>query len=46
MRPFTNGSKRLIAAPRMRPQIVGGLYRIIGELEVEGGDEGDSLFAE
>ena len=39
--PFTNGKKRLIAAPLNRPQNVGGEYSISGELEDEGGD-GDS----
>jgi hypothetical protein len=34
-----NGNSRLIAAPRRRPQSVGGLYNIIaGELDEEGGD--------
>ena len=42
MSPLMNGSKRLIAAPRRRPHIVGGEYRIKpGELEEDGGD-GDS----
>lgn len=45
MSPLTNGNRRLIAAPRRRPHIVGGVYRIIGgELEEEGGDgESSSL---
>ena len=34
-----NGKSRLIAAPRRRPQRVGGLYNIRGgELEEDGGD--------
>jgi hypothetical protein len=44
--PFTKGSSRFIAAPRRRPQIVGGLYRIKGVSEDEAAgeseDEGES----
>ena len=41
--PFMNGNIRLMPAPLMRPQIVGGEYRIKGELEEDGGEgEGDS----
>jgi hypothetical protein len=40
MRPFTKGRNRLIAAPLIKLQNVGGEYRISGELDVEGG-EGD-----
>ena len=37
--PLMKGNSRLIAAPRRRPQSVGGLYNIIGgELEEDGGD--------
>ena len=37
--PLTNGRKRLIATPRKSPQIVGGVYNIIGgELEDDGGE--------
>lgn len=36
------GRSRLIAAPRNKPQNVGGEYNIIGEFEEEGGGEGDS----
>ena len=44
--PLINGSSRFIAAPRIRPQIVGGLYRIRGVDEEDGGDGDDSsLFA-
>lgn len=35
-----------MAAPRSRPQNVGGLYNISGELEDEGGDDESSLLAE
>lgn len=44
IRPFTNGRKRLIAAPRRTLQKVGGLYRIKGELVLDWSDS--SLFAE
>jgi hypothetical protein len=37
IKPFTKGSNKLIAAPRIRPQSVGGEYRIKGE-ELEGGE--------
>ena len=37
-----NGRSRLIAAPRSKLQTVGGLYRINGELSVEGGDGDES----
>jgi len=40
-----NGSSRLIAAPRIRPQRVGGEYRMRGELEDEGGDDESSWLA-
>jgi len=43
--PLTNGRKRLIAAPRINPQTVGGEYRIKGELADEEGGEEISLFA-
>lgn len=43
IKPLTNGSSRLIAAPRSRPHIVGGVYSIIGEVEDEGGDGDRSL---
>jgi hypothetical protein len=33
-----NGNNRLIAAPRSKPQILGGEYKMTGELEDEGGD--------
>ena len=39
--PLTNGNNKLIAAPRSKPQKVGGEYRIKGEDEDDGG-EGDS----
>lgn len=39
--PLTKGRIRLIAAPRSRPQSVGGEYRIRGE-ELDGG-EGEAL---
>lgn len=45
MSPFTKGRIKLMAAPLRRPQIVGGEYRISGELEEDGGDGDDSLFA-
>lgn len=45
MRPFTKGNMRLIAAPLSKPQIVGGEYSIRGELEDDGGEGEDSLFA-
>jgi hypothetical protein len=41
IKPFTNGKNRLIAAPRSKLQNVGGLYRIIGELELDDGACGD-----
>ena len=44
MRPLTNGSRRLIAAPRNNPHIVGGEYKIMGELEDDGGEGESSLF--
>ena len=44
--PLINGSSRLIAAPRSRPQKVGGEYNIIGDLEDEGGEGERSLFEE
>jgi len=44
--PLTNGRSRLIAAPLSSPHIVGGEYRISGELEDDGGDGESSLFAE
>lgn len=40
------GKSRLIAAPRSRPQNVGGEYSIIGDLEDEGGEGERSLFEE
>ena len=43
--PLTNGSNRLIAAPRIKPHIVSGEYSIIGDLEEDGG-EGDKSFCE
>lgn len=43
--PLTKGNSILIAAPRNRPHIVGGVYKIIGELEDEGG-EGESSLCE
>jgi len=39
IRPLTNGNSRFIAAPRSRPQSVGGLYRIRGEVLEDAGDE-------
>jgi hypothetical protein len=39
-----NGRTKFIAAPRTKPNSVGGLYRIKG-VEEEEGDEDDSLFA-
>lgn len=39
--PLTKGRIRLIAAPRSRPQSVGGEYRIRGE--DEDGGEGEAL---
>ena len=44
--PLMKGSSRLIAAPRSRPQKVGGEYSIIGDLEDEGGEGERSLFEE
>ena len=44
--PLINGRSRLIAAPRSRPQKVGGEYNIIGDLEDEGGEGERSLFEE
>lgn len=44
--PLTNGSRRLIAAPLRRPQMVGGEYSISGELEEDGGDGESSLLEE
>lgn len=38
IRPLTNGSTRLMAAPRSRPHSVGGWYRIRGEA-LEAGDD-------
>lgn len=35
-----------MAAPRRMLQSVGGLYRIRGELDVEGGEDDNSWFAE
>ena len=46
IRPLTNGSSKLIAAPRSSPHIVGGEYRIMGELEADGEEGESSLFAE
>jgi len=46
IRPFTNGNSRLIVAPRNRPHIVGGEYKIRGELEEDGGEGESSLFAD
>jgi hypothetical protein len=46
MSPLTKGSRRLIAAPRSKPQSVGGEYSIMGELEEDGGDGDTSSFAE
>jgi hypothetical protein len=41
-----NGRSRLIAAPRTKPQIVGGEYNMSGEFEdeddVEGGEDEES----
>lgn len=45
IKPLMNGSSRLIAAPRIRPQRVGGEYRMRGELEDEGGDDESSWLA-
>jgi hypothetical protein len=45
IRPFTNGSSKLIAAPRTRPQSVGGLYSMSGEEDEAGDEVEDSLFA-
>jgi hypothetical protein len=42
--PLTNGRTKFIAAPRTKPNSVGGLYRIKG-VEEEEGDGDDSLFA-
>jgi hypothetical protein len=42
IKPFTNGKRRLIAAPLIMLQSVGGLYNINGELE-EGGEGESSL---
>jgi hypothetical protein len=36
--PLTNGRSRLMAAPRIRPHNVGGLYNIKGVDELEPGD--------
>lgn len=36
--PLMKGSNRLITAPRMRPQSVGGWYRIMAGDPDEGGD--------
>lgn len=36
--PLINGSSKFIAAPLSRPHNVGGEYKIIGELEDNGGD--------
>ena len=44
--PLMKGSSKLIAAPRSRPQKVGGEYSIIGDLEDEGGEGERSLFEE
>ena len=44
--PLTKGSSKLIAAPRSRPQKVGGEYSIIGDLEDEGGEGERSLLEE
>lgn len=39
MSPLTNGKNKLIATPRRSPQMVGGVYNIIGgELEEDGGE--------
>lgn len=46
MSPLTKGKNRLIAAPRNKPQIVGGEYKIIGELDDDGGDGESSSGAE
>jgi hypothetical protein len=35
--PLINGSSRLMAAPRIRDQMVGGVYRIMGD-DDEGGE--------
>ena len=44
--PLMKGSSKLIAAPRNRPQKVGGEYNIIGDLDDEGGEGERSLFEE
>ena len=41
--PFTKGNSRFIPAPLSKPHMVGGEYRIIGELEDEGGESDNSL---
>ena len=43
--PLTKGRSILIAAPLSKPHSVGGEYKIIGELEEDGG-EGESSFGE
>ncbi len=45
IKPFTNGSSKLMAAPLTRPHSVGGLYSIMGAEDDEGGDEDGSRFA-
>jgi hypothetical protein len=42
--PFTNGKRRLIAAPLIMLHSVGGLYNISGELDEEEGGEAESPF--
>lgn len=43
IKPLTKGSSKLIAAPLSRPQNVGGVYSISGELEDDGGEGESSL---
>ena len=45
MSPLIKGSMKFIAAPLTKPHIVGGLYKIKGLLEEEGGEGESSLFA-
>ncbi len=46
IKPLTKGKSRLIAAPLIKLHIVGGEYKISGELEEDGGEGESSLFAE
>lgn len=39
IKPFTKGNSRFMAAPLINPHRVGGLYKIMGEEDEEGGEE-------